>query len=215
MTTSRWTQAAASLLALSLWASVAQAEGQHVKLPINQILSGAIRDVNGVRPDSSTDPATPIYSAALGQPLLAPDGHQLTWGEWERPILVNKSEANIRCNERRSRTHFHLKFRGLIPNALYSVWVFAELDDSSPVLSGRFPANSSQNNGFRTDRHGNAEFEATSEAGPFTISGGEFTGCLFDYQLFSLNMTYHSDGMLHGDVPGPAGIVIQELNFAF
>lgn len=214
-TSSRWTQAAASLLLLGLWASAAQAEDRHVRLPINKILGSAIRDVNGVQPNSSTDPATPIYSAALAQPFLAPDGHQLTWGEWERPILINKSEANIVCNRERSTTQVQLKFRGLIPNALYSVWVFVELDDSSPVLAGRFPTDRAQSNGFWTDDHGNAELQVASGAGPLTVTGGDFTGCLFDYELFSLNLAYHSDGQLHGDVPGPSGIVIQQLNFAF
>jgi len=211
MTTARWTKFTAALLAAGLWASVAQAEAP-LKLPINAILT-PVRDANGVRPNASTDPATPLFTAALGNPLLAPDGHQLTWGEWMRPATVNKSEARIRCDE--TGTDVHFKFRGLIPNALYSAWLFVEETDSSPILAGRFPTNSLLNNAFRTDDEGSAEFHVTSPPGPLTVTGGEFTGCVFDYVLFSLNMTYHSDGHLYGDVPGPPAIVLQQFNFAF
>jgi hypothetical protein len=210
MTASQWTRAALMLI-VCLWASAAYAAAPLV-LPINRTLTSAVRDVNGVRPDASTDPSTLLYTAALRTPLLAPDGHQLTWGEWMRPEALNTSTAIVKCVEK--GTHVTLQLTGLIPNALYSAWLFVRPTETSPVDAGKLPSITTDSNGFVTNGLGSATLNVIAPAGPLSISG-EITSCLFDFFNFSFNLAYHSDGRLYGDVPGPDGITLQQFNFAF
>src|SRR5881409_548109 len=52
-------------------------------------------------------------------PILAPDGHQVTWGEWNNV----QGRAAVKCIQPGSLVVVHLS--GLIPNAQYSAWVVA------------------------------------------------------------------------------------------
>ena len=50
-------------------------------------------------------------------PILAPDGHQVTWGEWN----AVEGQASVKCINKGS--HVVLNLSGLIPNGQYSTWV--------------------------------------------------------------------------------------------
>lgn len=210
MNRTKWAKVAL-LLIVFLSASAVYAEAPF-RLEFSRTLTGAIRDADGVRPGPGTDPATLLYTAALGTPLLAPDGHQLTWGEWDLISSTNASFASVKCVEK--GTHVVLKYKGLIPNALYTMWLFVQVLETSPVDAGRLPSLVSDSNAFTTDESGSAVVNAIVPAGPLSISG-EITDCLFDFENFSLNLAYHSDGRLYGDVPGPDGVTVQQFAFGF
>src|SRR5438094_980688 len=52
-------------------------------------------------------------------PVLAPDGHQVTWGEWTDV----EGQAAVKCIKQGSHIVLHLS--GLIPNGQYTAWVVA------------------------------------------------------------------------------------------
>jgi hypothetical protein len=210
MIRSKWTSIVI-LSALCLSASAAYA-APPVFLEISRTLSGPVRDVNGVRPGPETDPATPLYTTALGTPLLAPDGHQLTWGEWDNIAATGASTASVKCVNK--GTHIVLHFEGLIPNALYSMWLFVRLTATSPIDVGKLPSRTSDGHVFVSNAAGKGTISVIAPAGPLSISG-EIPGCLFAFEDFSLNLAYHSDGHLYGNVPGPDGVTVQQFQFGY
>ncbi len=206
----RWTKIAL-MLVLGLSAAAAYA-APPIRLEFSRTLTGAIRDAGGVRPGPGTDPATLLFTAALGTPLLAPDGHQLTWGEWDSISALGASTASVKCVKKGS--HVVIEYEGLIPNALYSVWLFVQVLETSPVDAGKLPSLNGKTIAFVSDENGFGMISSIAPAGPLSISGS-ITDCLFDFENFSLNLAYHSDGMLYGDVPGPDGVTVQQFAFGF
>lgn len=62
-------------------------------------------------------PSTLLYYRRTGLPILAPDGHHITAGEF----VTAKGTAVATCLD--SGTEVKLSMSGLIPNALYRVWI--------------------------------------------------------------------------------------------
>ena len=83
-----------------------------------QIVSGLTVDADGntVVPVAAP-PSTLLYYRRTGLPILAPDGHQITAGEF----ITAKGTAEATCLD--SGTEVKLSMSGLIPNALYRVWI--------------------------------------------------------------------------------------------
>lgn len=73
-------------------------------------------DGNTVIPVAA-DPSTLLYYRRTGLPILAPDGHQVTAGEFG----AVQGSISVRCLE--SGTHVSMHLRDLIPNATYRVWL--------------------------------------------------------------------------------------------
>ncbi|MGD8321084.1 MAG: hypothetical protein PVJ02_11525 [Gemmatimonadota bacterium] len=68
----------------------------------------------------AADPATPLYYHRPGVPIfpiLAPDGHHVTAGEFS----AVSGSIEVRCVESGTQVSMHL--RGLIPHATYRVWL--------------------------------------------------------------------------------------------
>ena len=63
-------------------------------------------------------------------PLLAPDGHQLTLGEY----MAASGRAGIKCIN--AGTHSVLHFSDLLPNGTYSVWLVVPNPNAPPPLLG-------------------------------------------------------------------------------
>src|SRR5262249_23008122 len=72
-----------------------------------------IQDAAGQAP---TDPATPLFESRAGNAVLAPDGHQVTLGEFNAPA----GSASVSCGD--AGTHAVLDLQGLIPGGKYSVF---------------------------------------------------------------------------------------------
>jgi hypothetical protein len=62
-------------------------------------------------------PATPLYYRRTGLPILGPDGHHVTAGEFS----AVRGSISVKCLE--SGTHVSLHLRNLIPGATYRIWL--------------------------------------------------------------------------------------------
>lgn len=178
--------------------------------------------------DGAGDPVNPenpevlLHEAVLGQPITAPDGHQVTWGEWS----AVKGRVFVKCT--RSGTRSVLRLSGLIPRGKYTVW---NVTFQPPGFTGEFivpgsiPANvigfgpAGPNDGrrssFRASARGRARISTITPAGPLG-SVGEIGACAltdeFEWHIVGL---YHSDGETHGPVRGPEGTRAEQFAFIF
>jgi hypothetical protein len=73
-------------------------------------------DGNTVIPEGA-DPSTRLYYRRTNLPVLAPDGHHVTAGEFS----AVRGSISVKCLE--SGTHISLHLRNLIANATYRVWL--------------------------------------------------------------------------------------------
>jgi hypothetical protein len=183
-----------------------------VRSSISILFRSGLSDVHGNRPNASTDPSTLLYKAVNGQPLLAPDGHQLTWGEWIEPLRTDTSRVSVKCVDK--GTHVVIEATGLIPNALYSAWLFAQATPTSMFAVGTLRSVLPGDNSFVTDETGAGSFNAIVPAGPLSIQG-EVSDCLLTSSTFIIQLDYHSDGRLYGGVPGPAVVTFGHIAFIF
>ncbi|PYI88455.1 MAG: hypothetical protein DME26_03635 [Verrucomicrobia bacterium] len=76
-------------------------------------------DSNGI---PAVSPDTAIYANSSGEcdhivPTIAPDGHYITLGEWQRA----KGVAQAVCTG--NGTEFRIKLWGLTPNGVHTVWL--------------------------------------------------------------------------------------------
>jgi hypothetical protein len=83
------------------------------------MIEAELADAQG-NPPTSLD--TPLYNKGgpLGPcspptPILAPDGHQVTLGEWRQVV----GTASVKCLA--TETHVVIHFTGLIPKGLYTI----------------------------------------------------------------------------------------------
>jgi len=119
-------------------------------------------------------------------------------------------------------TRYHFKFKGLIPDGLYSLWHFP--GSGGGALASHRPDDI--NNVFTANPAGNANFVVVGTAGNMTFggsvgactlptsenigSGYDFVGGLGD-ALFLLE--YHNDQRTHGPLPGPFNTFAAPLAF--
>lgn len=114
----------ASLTQPSLWESLqvaprssAQASPASASASLLVVIGLTVDAEGGTVIPVAADPSTPLYYRRTGLPILAPDGHHVTAGEFS---AVGGS-ISVRCLE--SGTHVAMHLRDLIPNATYRVWL--------------------------------------------------------------------------------------------
>jgi hypothetical protein len=164
---------------------------------------------------ASTPPSTLLWDARFGLPAKAPDGHQLTLGEW----LKASPRAEVNCLGDCTRIKLHAT--GLIPNGTYTCWVLV-FDGPFGVGSATKPApfghlvgvgaagpNDGSQNSFHANKNGVGELEVVMPPGVFSSGGPPFLnshydlkGCLLDEIEFHLVCVYHFDGHTYGPEPG-------------
>ena len=158
-----------------------------------------------------SNPATLLWTSRrnsqthLGMPLIAPDGHQLTLGEWLTPT----GRAATKCIA--TGTHTVLHFSNLIPNGTYTVW---QLVFFSPGFVGN-PITNRKSIGplGPSDGSGNA-FQASS-SGEGQLSVLTPGTCALDEFEVHYVIGYHSDGMTYGPTPGPGGTFAEQAGVRF
>jgi hypothetical protein len=134
-------------------------------------------------------------------PILGPDGHQVTLGEWRQA----GGTASVKCLG--EETHVVIHFTGLIPKGLYTVDVATfktpGFDGSLANLIGvgALGPNDGSENTVVASANGEAELSVMHPAGPLSLFG-EVGDCLLDQVAFQLVGIYHLDGMSHAPVPG-------------
>ncbi|MCA1778388.1 MAG: hypothetical protein LC637_03095 [Xanthomonadaceae bacterium] len=156
------------------------------------------------------DPSTDLT------PLLDPAGNPITLWDWSQAT----GRVSIQCVE--AGTRYHFKFKGLIPDGLYSLWHFP--GSGGGALASHRPDDI--NNVFTANPAGNANFVVVGTAGNMNFggsvgactlptsenigSGYDFVGGLGD-ALFLLE--YHNDQRTHGPLPGPFNTFAAPLAF--
>ncbi len=161
---------------------------------------------------AGTDPATlvwlvPFSQAATGIcdtgnifPVNAPDGQQLTFGEWSTAT----GSVTITCLVG-GGTRFDVAFAGLIPNGVYTIWHFIPTGEGA--LASHPPADI--NNIFTANGTGFVNASVTGTAGAMTLFGSAPSCQLpvpFQSQVgFGVTMVilYHTDNMTWGGSAGP------------
>jgi len=172
-------------------------------------------DSTGAVPTSDT---TPLFTRGgacpppnVLTPILAPDGHQLTCGEWN----AVEGQVLVKCIRSGSLVVVHLS--GLIPNGQYSAWVVTfkapgfNPDPTLPnppaanaVSAGPLGLQDGSENGFVADDDGEGEIVGVLPAGPMSLLHlVTFDGCLTDEVGFQVHIAYHIDGTTHGPTQGP------------
>ena len=198
----------AAALTCGVASSFAQAPLRNDQSGLAPLTAGQVSDANG-NPAASAD--TLLYFSRLCQPetprnpVLAPDGHQVTWGEWTDV----EGRAAVKCINEGSHVVAH--FSGLIPNGQYTAWIvafdppgFTGTSLANAFMFGPLGLQDGSQNAFVADANGEGQSSGILPPGPLSIiHTRNFDGCLTDEFQFHVAIAYHGDGQTHGPVPGP------------
>jgi hypothetical protein len=171
-----------------------------------------IVDGNGQPPSAAN---TPLFEVRKRNPILAPDGHQVTLGEFN----AVEGQASVQCVMR--GTQVTLQLSHLIPRGVYTIWnlVFKapgfEPTFTNLIGLGALGSSAGTQNEFRASASGEGAVSAITEAGPLSVFGA-IGGCAptdqFEWHVVG---AYHIDGQSHGPVPGPDGTAVEQFGFIF
>src|SRR5713226_8721201 len=134
-------------------------------------------------------------------PVLAPDGDQITLGEFRQA----DGRVLVKCINTGTLSVVH--FSGLIPKGTYSVWQFifangASMPRTAAGAAGDNGITGAIQNFFTASEAGEGQLSVTSPPGPLSAEG-TLNGCWLDNPLVRLELVYHIDGATHGSRPGP------------
>jgi hypothetical protein len=191
------------------------------RVKTNDILSIPyfIRDAAGGTP--ATD-ETPLIESQKGNPILAPDGHQVTLEEFNNV----KGKVKAYCDDDGTRVKLYL--RGLIPDGVYTIW---NATFKAPGWDGTFegfttnllglgpvgPNNGSQNS-LTASSEGRAFLDVTTPEGSLAGSGttqsfGTIKKCALEEAEWHIAGAYHLDSQTHGPDLGPEGTAVEQFAF--
>ena len=164
--------------------------------------------------DTPTAPDEPLYENRKMNPVIAPDGHHLTFGEFS----TAKGKLKMKCTK--EGTQISLKMEGLIPFGLYSVWVlvfeepgFTE-DFAHETAEGVPGGNAGKYSSFVAGSDGTATYSQVVPEGPMSFFG-EATDCLLDEYEVHVVGAYHIDGKTYGGELGPDGVAVEQFGFEY
>jgi hypothetical protein len=117
----------------------------------------------------AADPSTPLYYRRTGLPILGPDGHHVTAGEFR----AVRGSISVTCLK--SGTHIAMHFRDLIPNATYRIWLLAfkepgfdlgpPPDFANVIAEGALGPNDRSRNTFTASSSGEGQITRIHPAG--------------------------------------------------
>jgi hypothetical protein len=158
--------------------------------------------------------ATLLFDNVGHTPVLAPDGHQVTLGEFN----MVSGYAEVKCIN--AGTHVVIHMKGLIPNGVYSIWVVVfKFPGSDPTFANIIaggalgPADGSKN-AFTASPAGTASLSAILPAGPLS-EGGSVGNCLSSEYEVQLWGAYHIDGLTSGGSPGDESTWVAQFIIPF
>lgn len=158
----------------------------------------------------TTPASTPLWGVHSGLvPIPAPDGHQITLGEWSAVQMT----ASAKCVTQ--GTHVSIHATGLIPKGVYTIWVLVFNGPFDPTFStlvgiGALGASDGSQNAFQASASGKGQLNVIMPAGILSARPYPVTGCLLDEVEVHLVGAYHFDGNTYGPTPGyPHGSEIQ------
>ena len=173
-----------------------------------------IQDAEGGPPPS---PDTPLYESRAGAPIIAPDGHHVTFGEFS--TVTGRIRAS--CLPTGTQTILHLN--GLIPNATYTVWNATfnapGFDPTAPDLNVRGQGVIGPLDGghsvFTSSSQGRGQIVATTPGGALSMFGSISACALAGEIEWHAVGAYHIDGQSHGGDLGPDGSAVEQFAFIF
>ncbi len=165
-------------------------------------------------------PANPddlLYDVRMNNPVLAPEGHQVTWGEFS----AVRGALTAECRD--EGTYVNFRVTGLIPNGVYTVW---NVDVKDPGFDpagemfniigiGAAGRGDGSDNTFVATAEGVAEITLVSPGGDLSMFGSIGNCALTDQFEWHIVGAYHIDGMTYGPDLGPDGTVVEQFGFAF
>jgi hypothetical protein len=154
-----------------------------------------------------------LYEKRTHSQLFGPDGHPVTWGEFN----AVSGSAKINCTGQGTR--INMSVSGLIPNGVYSLWCMTftppGFDTAYTNVSGFGAAGAADGSGnvFIASSRGDARLHVLCKAGPLSVSGS-IGGCIpvDEYELHFVAI-YHNDQKPHGSTPGPVGSYVEQFAF--
>ena len=146
-------------------------------------------------------------AAVFCNPVLAPDGHQLTLGEFE----AVKGSASLNCIGAGTLSVLHLS--GLVPKGTYSVWLFVKNATGDFTAIGALGPTAHIENFFTASGAGEGQISLITPQEMLSVFG-DVGPCLLQTP-FEIHLVYHIDGQTHGPVPGPTDMWITNGLFLF
>jgi hypothetical protein len=171
-----------------------------------------IQDANGQQPTRSD---TLLFEARQHNPILAPDGHQVTLAEF----TAVEGDASVQCLN--GGTHATLHLRHLIANGVYTSWnLVFKAPGFDPTFAnliglGAIGAPTGTQNAFRASATGEGDVSAITAPGPLSVFGSIGACALTDSFEWHLVGAYHIDGQSHGATLGAAGTAVEQFGFMF
>lgn len=164
------------------------------------------------------DPATPLFESRENNPIDAPDGTQVTWGEFRGA----EGAVIVKCTEQGTHSVAHLS--GLTPKGLYSMWI--DVFDDLGNRIGRFEytetdeKGKSKGNVFRAS--GSGEGHTAGFVAPRVLGNGtETSSCMLD-DVKDEKYNWRVVGIYHWGVEGTPqiddenfGTFVEQIGFAF
>ncbi len=142
-------------------------------------------------------PLFPVLQPASCNPLLAPDGQQVTLGE----LKAATGRASLKCIN--AGTHSVLHYSNLLPMGTYSVWLLLPNPTPPPGILGvgvLGPTDQIRNS-FIASASGEGQISLITPEQMLSVIGS--VGPCFLDGLAEIHLVYHSDGQTHGPTPGP------------
>lgn len=164
-----------------------------------------------------SNPDDLLYEVRKNNPLIAPDGHQITWGEFASV----QGDIEVECMN--NQTKVSLNVKGLIPYGQYTIWNVTfdapGMDPTHPMLGleglGAAGKGDGSDNAFVANAMGEGSITLTSPGGPLSIVGSIGDCSLVDNFEWHVVGAYHVDGRTYGGDLGPDGTVAEHFGFIF
>lgn len=170
-----------------------------------------IEDANMQLPQGN---ATLLWNKSGHVPILAPDNHQLTLGEFNSV----SGSTDVKCIN--SGTHVVLHLKGLIPKGVYTIWVVTfkspgfDVTFANQIGEGALGATDGSQNSFTASAAGTASISVIMPAGSLS-EFGTVGSCLSSEYEFQLAGAYHLDNLTHGKTPGDPNTWTIQFAFDF
>ncbi len=161
-----------------------------------------------------SDNASFLWNKRGHSPILAPDGHQVTLGEFN----MVTGGAEVTCVNQ--GTAIAISLQGLIPNGVYSLWIFTF---KSPgfhnnfdhlIGNGVLKLTNGAENIFTASSDGSASLSAIIHRQSLSIVGS-VGDCLFSEYEIHFMAAYHLNYVIHNGTPGNPNTWVTQFFFPF
>jgi hypothetical protein len=183
-----------------------------VSLHVELVPSAAhIEDKNRMNP---ADNASLLWNKRGHSPILAPDGHQVTLGEFK----MVAGGADVTCINQ--GTTIDISLQGLITNGVYSLWIYTfklpGYHNNFDHLAGNgvLKLINGTENIFTASSNGSASLSAIMHAQSLSILGS-VGDCLFAEYEIHIMAAYHLNNVTHDGTPGNPNTWVTQFFFPF